>query len=164
MKIYIGTDHAGFEFKEALISYLSGRGYDVEDKGAYSYKPDDDYPDFVVPVARAVAADPESLGIVLGGSGQGEVICANKVHGIRAALFYGPEAPKTSVDVEGTESNDPFEVIKLARLHNNANVLSLGSRFMTEPEIQRAVMAFLETPFSGEERHARRVEKVDNIK
>src|SRR3990167_6509476 len=113
MKIYIGADHAGFEIKEMLKKYLADLKYEVEDKGAFKYEPEDDYPDFVLPVARAVAADPENRGIIIGGSGEGEAICANRVKGARAAVFYGGN----------------FEIIELSRKHNDANILSLGARF-----------------------------------
>lgn len=145
MKIYIGTDHAGFELKEKLKAFLSGLGYAVEDKGAASYDAGDDYPDFVTPVAQAVAADPANFGIVLGGSGQGEAMCANRVHGVRAALFY----------------DGPMEIVRLSREHNNANILSLGARFIKEQDAMDAVKLFVETPFSGDERHARRIQKFD---
>ena len=105
-----------------------------------------DYPDFVFPVARAVAGETESLAVVLGGSGQGEAMCANRVHGVRAAVFYGPLNP---------------EIIKLAREHNNANVLSIGARFVSVDDACAAVKIFVETAFSGEERHVRRIIKLD---
>ena len=144
MQIYIGSDHAGYELKEALKKYVGLLGYAFEDKGAHEYAEFDDYPDFIHPVARAVAENPDSFGIVLGGSGQGEAICANKTAGVRAALFYGGN----------------MDIVKLAREHNDANVLSLGARFVGEQEAMDAVKLFLETPFSNEERHARRLAKL----
>jgi ribose 5-phosphate isomerase B len=158
-KIYIGSDHAGFNPKEKLKAYLSGLGYEVEDKGAFSYEENDDYPDFILPVAEAVVNDKGSFGIVIGGSGQGEAMAANKVKGARCALFYGPLAPKEAVDVKGIESNDPYEIIKLAREHNDANMISLGARFLNKEEVHQAMKIFLETPFSDDERHARRISK-----
>ena len=144
MKIYIGADHAGFEMKEMLKKYLVGLKYEVEDKGAFKYQPEDDYPDFILPVARAVAADPESRGIVIGGSGEGEAMCANRVKGARAAVFYGGN----------------FEIIELSRKHNNANILSLGARFIDDEIAKKAVELWLKTPFEGG-RHDARLKKLD---
>ena len=143
MKIYIGGDHAGFELKEKLKSYLTDLGHDVEDKGAFSFVSDDDYPDFVMPVAEGVSNDKESLGIVLGGSGQGEAMVANRVKGVRAIGYYGGN----------------LDIIRLGREHNNANIISLGARFVSEAEAINAVKIFLDTPFSSEERHVRRISK-----
>lgn len=145
MKIYIGTDHAGFELKEHLVSFLRGLGHDVEDLGAHSLEPLDDYPDFIFPVAEAVAGDLESRGIILGGSGQGEAMCANRVKGVRAAVYYG----------------GALDIAVLSREHNNANILSLGARFVDNDEAEEAVRLWLDTQFSGEEKHARRIAKLD---
>ncbi len=163
MKIYIGSDHAGFELKNKLKEYLpaSGLGYEVIDKGAFAFDADDDYPDFIRPVAEAVAGDEESFGIILGGSGFGEAICANRVKGVRAVVFYGPMLPKGAVDISGKHSVDPFEIVQLAREHNNANIISLGFRFISEDEAKFAVELFLKTKFSGGERHIRRIKKLD---
>lgn len=141
-KIYIGTDHAGFELKEELIGFLKNLGFDVEDKGAYKFDEADDYPDFIFPVAEAVAQDENSKGIVLGGSGQGEAMVANKVKGIRAALVY-----------------DEYSA-KMSREHNDANVISLGARTVSINEAKKLVKLWLDTPFSGEERHQRRINKI----
>jgi ribose 5-phosphate isomerase B len=151
MKIFIGTDHAGYEMKEELKTHLSDLGHDVFDKGAHELDPTDDYPDFISLVAEGVASTaPESedivRGIVLGGTGTGEAIEANRLLGVRTAVYYG----------------GPMEIIKLAREHNDANILSLGARFITLEEAKEAVKIFLETPFSGEERHIRRIVKLDN--
>jgi ribose 5-phosphate isomerase B len=161
MKIYIGADHTGYELKETLKKYLSELelGYEVIDKGAFDLDLNDDYPDFIKPVAESVSQDNNSFGIVIGGSGQGEAMCANKVPGIRAALFYAQALPKSSVDIDGRESADSFEMIKLARMHNDANVLSLGARFITVDEAKFAIELFLKTEFSKEERHIRRINK-----
>ncbi len=145
MKIYIGTDHAGFELKESLIPFLRELGHTVEDKGAHSYEALDDYPDFIRPVAEAVAGDSESRGIILGGSGQGEAMCANRVTGVRAAVYYG----------------GPFDIAVLSREHNDANILSLGARFVDEDEAKEVVRIWLATPFGGEVKHARRIAKLD---
>lgn len=159
MKIYIGTDHAGYELKEKLKIYLSELGHEVEDKGAVEFTPNDDYPDFIVPVAQAVSQDSQSLGIVLGASGQGEAMCANRTSGVRAAVFYGQMIPKDAIDTAGRESKDPYEIVKLARFHNDANILSIGAHFVLEDEAEHAVKIFTETLFSGDERHQRRIAK-----
>jgi len=161
MKIYIGSDHAGYELKEKLKVYLSELNYEVEDKGAFKYDANDDYPDFIKPVAEAVAQDSESRGIILGGSGQGEAMCANRVPGARAVLFYGEAIAKEAIDIEGKKSTDSFEIVKLARLHNNANILSFGVRFLSFDEIKFATELFLATKFTEEERHKRRIKKLD---
>jgi ribose 5-phosphate isomerase B len=163
MNIYIGADHAGFELKEKIKLHLIASGHTVTDNGAFSMDTNDDYPDFIHPTAQAVAADTGSYGIVLGGSGQGEMIAANKIKGIRAALFYGSVLPKTSVAIDGRMSSDAFEIVKLARLHNNANVLSLAARFIDEEEAKQAVDVFIQTQFSNEERHVRRISKLETL-
>ncbi len=165
MKIFIGADHAGYELKETIKTYLSGLnlGYEVVDKGAHEFNADDDYPDFIRDVATAVANDPEDegrMGIVIGGSGQGEAMCANRVPGARAAVFYGEAVPKQTIDVKGSESTDPYEIIKLTRMHNDANILSLAVRFITLDQAKFAVELFLNTKFSGDERHVRRIKKL----
>ena len=145
MKIYIGSDHAGFELKGKLIEFIKSLNIEVIDKGAFSLEPTDDYPDFIVPVAEAVAKDSESLGIILGGSGEGEQISANKIDGVRAIEYYGGN----------------LEIVKLGREHNDANILSLGARFVSDEEAKGAVKIFIETPFSNDERHIRRIDKID---
>ena len=144
-KIYIGTDHAGFELKEALVAFLQELGHEVEDMGAHTYEELDDYPDFIRPVAEAVAHDTASRGIILGGSGQGEAMCANRVRGVRAAVYYG----------------GPVDIAVLSREHNDANILSLGARFVDEDEAREVVRVWLATPFSSEEKHLRRIKKID---
>lgn len=145
MKIYIGSDHAGFELKQKLIPFLIELGHEVEDKGAFEYNRDDDYPDFVMPVAEAVSANSGSRGIVLGGSGEGEAIATDRFEGVRTAVWYGGN----------------MDIVRLSREHNDANVLSLGARFINEDEAKEAVKLWLETPFSADERHIRRIEKLD---
>ena len=164
MKIYIGSDHAGFELKEKIALYLKELelGYEVQDMGAFNFLESDDYPDFIKPVAEAVAGDKGSFGIILGGSGQGEAMCANRTAGVRAMVFYGPKEPILSVDIAGRNSVDTFEIVKLAREHNDANIISIGARFVTEDEAKFAIELFLGTKFSGEERHIRRINKIDN--
>jgi ribose 5-phosphate isomerase B len=145
MKIFIGSDHAGFTLKEKLKTFLAEIGHDVVDKGSYSMDPADDYPDFIRPVAEAVAEDAGSYGIILGGSGEGEQMVANKTEHVRAAEYYGGN----------------LEIVKLAREHNDANILSLGARFLSEVEAMEAVKLFLTTTFSGDSRHIRRINKID---
>ena len=144
MIIHIATDHAGLELKEKVKSYLSKLDYEVVDHGAYEYDALDDYPDFIFPCAEAVSNDPNSKGIILGGSGQGEAMAANRVKGVRAAVFY----------------NGPDEIIKLHRQHNDANILSLGARFMSDQEMYKIIELWLSTDFESG-RHKRRIEKLD---
>ena len=144
MIIHIATDHAGLELKEKVKSYLSKLDYEVIDHGAYEYDALDDYPDFIFPCAKAVSNDINSKGIILGGSGQGEAMAANRVKGVRAAVFY----------------NGPDEIIKLSRQHNDANILSLGARFMSDTEMYKIIELWLSTDFESG-RHKRRIEKLD---
>lgn len=145
MKIYIGSDHAGYELKEKLRAYMQSLNIEVVDKGDFNLDNEDDYPDFIIPVAEAVIKDHQSLGIILGGSGEGEQISANKIDGIRAIEFYGGN----------------LEIVKLGREHNNANILSLGARFITEDEAKNAILLFMNTPFTNDERHVRRINKIN---
>lgn len=161
-QIYIATDHAGFHLKESLKTYILSLGYSVLDMGADVYDSNDDYTDFVYPCALRVAQDKNSFGIIFGGSGQAEMMCANKVAGVRAGVFYGSVLPKEAVDVSGNNSSNPLEIVKLLREHNNANVLSLGARFLEIEEAKQAVKLFLETPFTNEKRHIRRINKLEH--
>lgn len=149
--IHIGSDHAGYELKNEIIRFLEQKHYEVIDHGAYELDPEDDYPDFVLPVAIAVTEDVNSRGIILGGSGQGEAMVANRIRGIRATVFYG-EPPMSDESI-----------VNLSRQHNDANILSLGARFLTDEEALEAIDMWLETAFSGEERHVRRISKIDEI-
>lgn len=180
MNIFIGSDHAGFELKEFLRKSLNDIGYRIIDCGAYALKSDDDYPPYISKVARSVSEaeairsdnqnssilfaeqrndgltdsgvfeSNETRGIVIGGSGQGEAIVANKYPHIRAALCYGGERAE--------------EIITLSREHNNANVLSLGARFLSEDQALELVLKWLSVPFSGDERHVRRLHEIEEIK
>ncbi len=152
--VNIGSDHAGFEHKEAIKEWLDSEGYEVIDHGAYEYEEEDDYPDFIAPVANAVASDPSEWGIVIGGSGQGEAIVANRFPGVRAIVFNGQYIPADGREV-------PEEIVT-ARQHNDANIISLGSRFLSVREAIEAVEIFLDTEFSGDDRHIRRIEKIDD--
>lgn len=153
-KVYIATDHAGYALKEVLVPYIGTLGYDVEDLGAHALDEGDDYPDFITPCAKRVAEDKGSFGVILGASGQGEAMAANRVPGVRAAVFYGAPAQEQQ-DIEG----NALTLIASVRAHNDANILSLGARFLTEEGAQEAVQAFLATPFTGDERHLRRLGK-----
>lgn len=157
--ILIASDHAGFALKNALLEYVHTLGSSAEDLGAFALSEDDDYPDFVTPLAKRVASSSDTLGIIIGGSGQGEAMCANRVPGIRAAVFYGPMHVTASLEIEGGSSEDLYDVVRLPRRHNNANILSIGARFVSEEEAKQAVQIFLNTPFSDVPRHARRLAK-----
>jgi ribose 5-phosphate isomerase B len=163
MKIAITTDHAGFEALKELKTYLESLGHECIDYGPTVFDAEDDYPEFMFPAARAVAAGECERGVIMGGSGQGEAMAANRIAGVRAALFYGPVTAKAAVDADGTLSDDPYEIVKLSRQHNDANVLSLSGRFLTLDEMKTALKLWLETPFSGAERHARRIRKLDEV-
>jgi ribose 5-phosphate isomerase B len=142
MRVYLGADHAGLELKQFLLATLPDHGYEAVDVGAAEYDPEDDYPPYCLHTADRVASDQGSLGIVIGGSGNGEQISANKVHGIRAALVWN------------------IETAQLARAHNDANVAAVGARQHTLDEAQALVLAFLSEPFSGSDRHARRIAEI----
>ena len=144
MKIHIGSDHAGLEFKAIIIAHLKKSGHDVTDHGPHEFDSQDDYPVFCIPTAQAIAKDPNSFGIVLGGSGNGEQIAANKVKGVRAALVWS------------------VETAKLARQHNNANVISIGQRMHDQSLCLQLVDTFLGTSFSADERHVRRINQISN--
>ena len=154
MKLYIATDHGGFALKESLKPYLASLGHEVEDCGAFTLDASDDYPDFITPCAEKVASTPGSMGIIIGGSGEGEAMAANRVKGVRAAVYYG-EVSRTQTDIDGKA----IDIITSMRDHNDANILSLGARFLTEEEMRSAIARFIETPFSENERHARRLAK-----
>ena len=142
MRVYLGSDHAGFELKVHLAGHLVKRGYELIDVGPRDYDPDDDYPAFCLYTGDRVVANPGSLGVVIGGSGNGEQIAANKIVGVRAALAWS------------------IETAQLARQHNDANVVAVGARQHTLDEATAIVEAFLATPFSGNERHMRRIAQV----
>jgi len=145
MKIYLGTDHAGFELKEKIKSYLLEKGFEVEDCGAFEFDKNDDYPDFISKAAKKTSEDSSSFGIVFGKSGAGECIAANKIKKIRAVLGFNTEN------------------VRLAREHNDANILSLGSAFVDEELAKSLVNIFIATKFTNEERHVRRIEKIANM-
>ena len=148
MKIYLATDHAGFELKENIKDFLSKQGYSFEDLGAHSYAPQDDYPDFIGLAGQKVSQDPENiLAIIFGGSGQGEAMVANRFKNVRATVYYG----------------GPKDIIKLSREHNNANILSIGARFVSPGKTKKIIKLWLDTPFSNNPRHVRRIKKIDQV-
>ncbi len=161
--VYLATDHTGLEVKNKVKEFLTKAGYEVEDLGTYDYNKDDDYPDFISKAAEKVSNSIDNTAIVFGGSGQGEAMVANKYPNVRCALFYSPAVAVRAVDISGRESTDPYEILKLTREHNHANVLSIGIRFLKDEDILQAVKLWLETPFSNEERHARRVKKISEF-
>lgn len=164
MKIYLGADHAGFELKEKIKAYLTENKFEVEDCGAFTFDKNDDYPDFIGKVGEAVSKDPEnSRGIIFGGSGQAEMVTANKFKGVRCALFYGPAVPIGAADVTGRISTNPYEIVRLTREHNDSNVLSIGARFVKDDEAIKVVTKWLNEPFPGDERHIRRINKIKDI-
>jgi len=152
-KIYIGTDHAGFALKQKLVPFVRSLGYEVVDCGAYVEDPRDDDPVYVAPVARAVAENPEHVrGIILGGSGQGEAIVANRFPGVRAIVFYGNPGIFSKLDI-----------IRLGREHNDSNILSIGARFVGLGAAKKAVKKWLAIPFSHAARHVRRLKETETV-
>lgn len=157
MKVYFAADHAGYALKEILKPFVVSLGHEIEDVGAYTLDMEDDYSVFVQEAARKVAEDPaQRRGIVIGGSGQGEAIAANRIKGIRAVVYYG-EPSRKQVDAQGNE----LDMISSTREHNNSNVLSLGGRFISETDAKNAVQKWLEIPYRAEERHERRHRLID---
>ena len=142
--IVLATDHAGFELKEHVKRFLTKKGYDIKDFGALEYDGLDDYPDFILPAAKYISEN-KLIGIIFGGSGQGEAIAANRIKGIRAAVFY----------------NGPDEIVELSRLHNNSNILSIGARFVSNQEVEKVIELWLSTDFE-EGRHEKRINKLDS--
>jgi ribose 5-phosphate isomerase B len=146
MRIYIASDHAGFELKKKLIPYIKEElGLEVIDEGPYEFNSDDDYPDYVNTVAKRILEEGDSLGIILGLSGQGEAMAVNRHRGIRSVVFYGGDK----------------KILNLGKEHNNSNILSLGAGFLTEEEAKEAVKVWLNSTFSNEEKHIRRLKKID---
>ncbi len=142
--IVLATDHAGFELKEHVKRFLIKKGYDIKDFGALEYDGLDDYPDFILPAAKYIS-EHKLIGIIFGGSGQGEAMAANRINGIRAAVFY----------------NGPDEIVELSRLHNNANILSIGARFVSNQEVEKVIELWFSTDFE-EGRHEKRINKLDS--
>lgn len=148
MKIYFAADHAGFEMKNKLVEFVGSLGFEVEDLGPQKFDNEDDYPLMIEKAGLEVFKDPaDSKAIILGGSGQGEAIVANRFPNVRAAVYYGHD----------------LDIIKFSREHNDTNILSLGARFLSDEEAKEAVKLWLETPFSGDRRHIRRLEEIDAL-
>ncbi len=162
MKVYFAADHAGFETKNALVEYVRVLGHEVEDCGALTNDPADDYPEIIARAARKLSADAlagrDARAIVIGASGQGEAIVANRFKGVRCALYYG-EPSRVQTDMGGKQ----LDMITSTREHNDANALSLGARFISNEEAKEAVQTWLALPFSGEERHSRRIRQIDDL-
>lgn len=145
MKIFLATDHAAFELKEFVKDQLTEGGYDLEDCGALQFDPNDDYPDLIKIAAQKVSQNPNTFGVVFGKSGTGEAIVANKIKGVRAVVAFNEEN------------------VRLSREHNNANVISIGSQFVSNEQAVMLIKLFINTPFTNEERHVRRIEKISQI-
>ena len=151
MRIALSTDHAGYERLGTLRSQLESIGYECEYFGPTKFDPEDDYPDFIKPAALAVAKGECELGIIMGGSGQGEAIVANRIKNVRCAVYYAP-----------AQNDNGENIVALSRQHNDANILSIGARFVGDDEIFEVCKLWLSASFTGEERHVRRIQKIDN--
>ncbi len=147
MRIHLATDHAGYEHKNAVANWLQSEGYEVVDHGAAVYDPEDDYPDFIARAALAISRHPEERGVIFGGSGQGEAMLANRFPAVRATVLY----------------SDSDEIVQLSRAHNDANVLSIGARFVSIDDTKKHIWSWLHAERSDTERHNRRIEKVAAI-
>ncbi len=163
MNIALSTDHAGFQASKSLKAYLESLGHICHNFGPANLDNQDDYPDYIFPAAEAVSRGECEIGIIYGGSGQGEAMVANRVVGVRCAVYYGPADAKGAIDADGTPAADDLEILRLSREHNDANMLSLGARFLDWDQIQTAVDVWITTEFSGEDRHVRRIKKIDRI-
>lgn len=161
MKVYFAADHAGFELKKALMPFVVSLGYEVEDCGAPGFDGDDDYPVIIARAARALREDAahgvDSRAILIGASGQGEAIAANRFAGVRAALYYADAGEQTDI------SGEKLDMLVSSRRHNNANALAIGARFLSTDSAQRAVATWLATDFGAEERHVRRIAQLDTL-
>jgi ribose 5-phosphate isomerase B len=150
MHIALSTDHAGYERLKTLRQYLESLGYHCEYFGPIQFDPDDDYPDFIKPASQAVSSGECERGIIMGGSGQGEAMVANRLPGVRCAVYYAPALAEDGIDI-----------ITLSREHNDANMLSIGARFVSDDQVMEVCQRWLETGFSSEDRHIRRIKKID---
>ncbi|MGI9028231.1 MAG: RpiB/LacA/LacB family sugar-phosphate isomerase [Candidatus Saccharimonadales bacterium] len=162
MKIALSTDHAGFESLQKLQAFLEARGHECRNFGPERYVPEDDYPDYIKPAAQSVASGECQFGIIFGGSGEGEAMAANRVKGVRCGVYYGPAVAIGVIDADGHTATDEYEILRLNRQHNDANMLSLAGRFLTPEALEQAVLVWLDTPFSGLERHIRRINKLNS--
>lgn len=163
MKIALASDHAGYEQLKELQIYLQSLGHDCLNFGPQTFDPNDDYPRYIAAAAKAVAGGEVDKGVILGGSGEGEAMAANRFKGVRCSVFYGPAVPRRLVGAEHHKSHDPYEMIRLSRQHNDANMLSLAGWFVALADMRHVIKLWLETDFSGDERHARRKRELDEI-
>ena len=161
MQVYFAADHGGFKLKEILVKFVRELGYDAYDCGAFTNEPEDDYPAIIATAAQRLSIDSlegkDSRAIVIGASGQGEAIVANRFRGVRCATYYGAAGEQKDM------SGKTLDMISSTREHNNANALSLGARFIIEDEAKKVVEKWLKTGFSGEGRHARRIKQIDEV-
>lgn len=151
-KIYIASDHAGFELKEKLKVWLSEEGFEIKDFGSFEKDQNDDFTDFVIPLAKEIAKDQSLKGIIIGGSGQGEAIVANRFKGVRAVVYQGQPRTKDGHDLHS---------ISVTREHNDSNILSLGARFISFEEAKETIDTWLKEPFAAKEKYIRRIEATD---
>jgi ribose 5-phosphate isomerase B len=163
MKIALATDRSGFEQLKDLKEYIEELGHTCVDYGPASLNIADDYPDFIFKAAQAVSTGECEAGVILGSSGQGEAMAANRLKAVRCAVFYGPAVVGRIIDANGRVSSSPYEIVKLSRQHNHANMLSLAARFVSLNDMKAVVKLWLETPYSEEPRHVRRVDKLDRL-
>jgi len=163
MKIALATDHTGYEQLKDLQMYLEDQGHECHNYGPQTLNLSDDYPDFIFKAAQAVSDGTADFGVILGGSGQGEAIAANRLKGVRCAVFYGPAVVGRIIDANGRVSSSPYEIVRLSRQHNNANMLSIAARFVSLVDMKQVVKLWLDTPFSDEPRHVRRIDKLDRL-
>jgi ribose 5-phosphate isomerase B len=163
MKIALATDHTGYEQLKDIKEYLESLGHDCEDYGPASLNISDDYPDFIFKAAQAVAQGSCERGIILGGSGQGEAMAANRLKGVRCAVFYGPAVVGRIIDANGRVSSSPYEIVRLSREHNNSNMISLAARFVSLMDMKQVIKVWLDTPFTEQPRHVRRIDKLDRL-
>lgn len=163
MKIALATDHTGFEQLKDIKEHLESLDYECVDFGPTSLNISDDYPDFIFKAAQAVAEGSCERGIILGGSGQGEAMAANRIKGVRCAVFYGPAVVGRIIDANGRVSSSPYEIVRLSREHNNSNMLSLAARFVSLADMQQVIKLWLDTPFTEQPRHVRRIDKLDRL-
>lgn len=161
MKIALSTDHAGYQRLKRLKAGLELAGYATHDFGPAQFDVEDDYPDYIKPACESIIAGGCELGIIFGGSGQGEAMAANRFKGIRCTVWYGPSVPVEAINAEGTVSIDPYEILTLSKEHNNANMLSIAGRFVTDEETLKVAIIWLNKKFGSEERHMRRIQKLD---
>lgn len=163
MKISLATDHTGFEQLKDLEIYLESLGHTCQNFGPTTLNINDDYPDYIVKAAEAVASGDFERGVIMGGSGQGEAMAANRLKGIRCAVFYGPAVVGRIIDANGRVSSSPYEIVRLSREHNNSNMISIAARFVSLADMQQVVKIWLDTPFTEQPRHVRRIDKLDTL-